>query len=189
MFELVTPHRRFHRSFLAAADEHIAAGEEHNTGILAWPADDQFTGKVFTLESLESPEVFAELARVLADDRLPDSPRPAGFVPSTNLWMVDGAEYLGRISVRHELTEHLLEFGGHIGYSVRPSARRRGYASSALAMVMPICAELGIEDVLVTCDDDNVASRRAIERNGGVLEDKRGRKLRFWIPSGDRTPA
>ena len=189
MFELVTPHREYHRSFLAAADEHIAAGEEHYAGILVWPADRTFAGKEFTRDGLESPEVFAEYVRFLADDRLVGSPRPAHFVPATTLWMVDGDEFLGRISVRHQLTTFLLEVGGHIGYSVRPSARRHGHATRALRMMLPMCADLGIDDVLVTCDDDNEASRRTIELNGGVLEDVRGKKMRFWIPSGGRTPS
>ena len=184
MFELVSPHRDYHRSFLTAADEHIAASEEHYAGSLVWQGDGRFAGKEFTRDGLESPEVFAEYARFLADDRLVESPRPAHFVPATTLWMVDGGEFLGRISVRHELTKFLLEVGGHIGYSVRPGARGRGHATRALRMVLPICADLGIEEVLVTCDDDNEASRRTIERNGGVLEDVRGKKMRFWISSG-----
>lgn len=146
--------------------------------------DESFPGRRFTREGLGSPEVFAEYARFLDDDRLAESPRPSHFVPATTRWMVDGDEFLGRISVRHELTTFLLEVGGHIGYSVRPGARRLGHATRALRMMLPICADLGIDEVLVTCDHDNEASRRTIERNGGVLEDVRGKKMRYWISPG-----
>jgi predicted acetyltransferase len=105
-------------------------------------------------------------------------------VSGTYLWMVDGETVVGRVSLRHELTPWLLEVGGHIGYAVRPSARRRGYASEALRLMLQVAAERGIDPALVTCDEDNVGSRRVIEANGGVLEDLRGGKLRFWVPTG-----
>jgi predicted acetyltransferase len=186
MLELDDPHLRFHRSFLAAADEFLAAGEERHSGILSWPPDATFEGRSYTRESLESPEVFEDFCTFVVRDRLPGSPRPASFVPATTLWMVDGEEYVGRISVRHRLTDLLFTWGGHIGYAVRPSARRRGHASRALAQMLPVCAELGIDPVLVTCDVDNVGSRRAIEKNGGVYEDTREGKLRFWVPVSGR---
>ncbi len=187
MFELVAPHPRFHRSFLAAADEFIAAGEDRYASLLSWPADHVFPGIDFTREALESAGVFAEFARFLVAQRLPDAPRPATFVACTQLWMADGDEYLGTISLRHELTELLLTWGGHIGYSVRPSARRQGHATTALRMMLPICTERGIDPVLVTCDVDNVGSRRVIESNGGVYEDTREGKLRFWVPTSVRS--
>ena len=94
---------------------------------------------------------------------------------------MDGSEYLGRLNIRHRLTPWLLERGGHIGYDVRPSARNNGYATRMLGDSLPIARRLGIADVLVTCDVDNTASRRVIEKNGGQLEDERGGKLRFWV--------
>jgi len=183
MFDLVTPHARFHPSFLAAADEFLAADQERHANLLSWPADRDFPGISFTRENLASPVAFARYAQFIADQRFRDAPRPSTYVPSTELWMADGDEYLGRISLRHELTDLLLTWGGHIGYSVRPSARRRGIASQALAGMLPICTALGIDPALVTCDTDNVASRRTIENNGGVYEDTRHGKLRFWVPA------
>jgi predicted acetyltransferase len=183
MLELATPHARLHRSFLAAADEFIAAGEARHANLISWPADTRFGGVDFTREALESPEVFAKYADFVASQRFEDAPRPAEFVPYTERWMVVDGEYVGRISLRHTLTELLLTWGGHIGYGVRPSARRRGYATQALAAMLPVCAEMGIDPVLVTCDTDNVGSRRAIETNGGVYEDTRRGKLRFWVPT------
>jgi predicted acetyltransferase len=81
------------------------------------------------------------------------------------------------------LTPALLEGGGHIGYDVRPSARRRGHATAMLCAALPLARGLGIESALVTCDVTNVASRKVIEAAGGILEDQRGGKLRFWLPT------
>jgi predicted acetyltransferase len=102
-------------------------------------------------------------------------------VPDPELWWVEETEFLGRVGIRHRLTPVLLEVGGHIGYDVRPSARRRGHATEMLRQALRIAHDLGIERALVTCDVDNVGSRTVIERNGGVFEDERAGKLRFWI--------
>ena len=66
---------------------------------------------------------------------------------------------------------------------MRPSARRRGVATAALAAALPVAAALGIDPALLTCDDDNVASGRVIETNGGVLEDVRDGIRRYWVPT------
>jgi predicted acetyltransferase len=183
MLELATPDPRYQRSFLEAADEFLAAGETQYAHVPALRPE-AFTQDVrFTREQLQDPERFARFARRVARQKDEDTPRPEGYVASTELWMVVGGEYVGRISLRHELTELLLTWGGHIGYSVRPSARRRGYASRALALMLPVAADLGIDPVLVTCDTDNDGSRRTIEKNGGVYEDTREGKLRFWVPA------
>jgi predicted acetyltransferase len=104
-------------------------------------------------------------------------------VPSTTLWWVDGDEYLGRLAIRHRLTPRLTNLGGHIGYDVKPSARRQGHATAMLAAALPLARARGIDPALVTCDESNAGSRRVIEANGGVLEDKRGSELRFWVPT------
>jgi predicted acetyltransferase len=88
---------------------------------------------------------------------------------------------------RHGLNDYLFEQGGHIGYSVRPSARRRGFAGDALRDALPIARELGISRVLITCDETNVGSRRTIEKNGGIYEDSRKGKRRYWIDSAAPT--
>ncbi|MET9517835.1 GNAT family N-acetyltransferase [Streptomyces sp. NPDC002994] len=94
---------------------------------------------------------------------------------------VYGDTFLGRIHLRHRLTPQLRETGGHIGYGVRPGARRQGHATAMLRACLPYARELGIESVLLTCDRDNAGSRRAIEANGGVFENEREGNLRFWI--------
>ena len=108
-------------------------------------------------------------------------PRRGGRVPQTTLWWVSGDEYLGRISIRHRLTAHLREIGGHIGYDIRPSARQHGHATAMLAAALPVARSLGIDPALLTCDDDNIASRKVIEANGGTLEDHRHGKARYGV--------
>jgi len=119
----------------------------------------------------------------LITDGRPRAPRPAGFVPSTNLWWVDGDRYLGRVQIRHHLTPFLRDVGGHVGYHVVAAHRRRGHASAMLAATLPVAAALGLDCVLVTCDADNVGSRRTIEANGGLFQDQRGAKRRYWVPT------
>jgi predicted acetyltransferase len=82
---------------------------------------------------------------------------------------VDG-EIVGRASLRFELNTYLMERGGHIGYGVAPMHRRNGYATEILRQTLVVIRAEGVDPVLVVCDDDNVASSRTIERNGGVLE-------------------
>ncbi len=137
-------------------------------------------------DSWGDPAGFAAFASALRADALDETPRPDGYVPSTTLWWVEDGVYLGRLSIRHRLTPFLRDIGGHIGYDVRPSARRQGHATAMLAAALPVAAGLGIDRALVTCDEDNLGSRRVIEANGGVLEDLRRGKLRFWI---DLAPA
>ena len=106
---------------------------------------------------------------------------PNGYVPMTYLLAVVDGEVVGRTSIRHAMNDFLLNLGGHIGYGVRPAYRRRGHATEILRQSLAITHTLGIEENLVTCDDDNVGSARVIERAGGVLEDVRDGKRRYWI--------
>jgi predicted acetyltransferase len=127
------------------------------------------------------PDGFEAYVDWLRSQAREETVRPEGYVASTTLWWVDDTAYLGRLAIRHRLTPQLREVGGHIGYDVRPSARRRGHATAMLRDALPIARGLGIESALITCDVDNVASRKVIEGNGGVLEDQRGDKLRYWV--------
>jgi predicted acetyltransferase len=93
-----------------------------------------------------------------------------GWVPSTTWFWEDAGELQGVISLRHRLTPALEEYGGHIGYSVAPSSRRRGVATAMLRGALGRCRALGVTRTLLTCDADNPGSARTIERNGGRLE-------------------
>jgi predicted acetyltransferase len=178
MPELIPPSPRVHRSFLTAMAEVQAEGQSRSD-------DDSNTRQAIRKYASRwaDPAEFARYLRELADEARDQSPRLDGRVPQTTLWWVSGEEYLGRISIRHQLTAHLREIGGHIGYDIRPSARHRGHATAMLAAALPVARSLGIDPALLTCDADNVASRKVIEANGGMLEDNRHGKLRYWVPT------
>jgi predicted acetyltransferase len=178
MPEFILPSAHVHASFLNAMDEFAAEGRGARDDHSMIGYDLRQYGGRWT-----DPVVFGDYVAGLRDQAREDAPRPAGRVASTTLWWVSGQEYLGRLAIRHQLTPRLLDFGGHIGYDVRPSARRRGHATAMLAEARPVAAQLGINPALVTCDDDNTGSRKVIEANGGVFEDQRGDKLRYWIPT------
>jgi predicted acetyltransferase len=129
----------------------------------------------------DTPDGFAAFVAALRAQSEPETPRPAGWVPCTTWWWVDGQDYLGRIALRHQLTERLRANGGHIGYDVRPTARRRGHATAMLRAALPRAHDMDIDPVLVTCDADNLASRKVIEASQGVLEDERHGMLRYWV--------
>ena len=173
---LLPPDVRFRPSFAAAMEEFRAEGRGD-------PDDRSIVGRHLRDHGTDwaDEDTFGAFVAAIRADRLEETPRPEGFVPATELWWVEGDEFLGRTSIRHRLTPMLLEIGGHIGYDVRPSARRRGHATAMLGQALDVARELGIERALITCNVDNVGSRTVIERNGGVLEDEREGKLRFWV--------
>ncbi|MGO9489830.1 MAG: GNAT family N-acetyltransferase [Solirubrobacteraceae bacterium] len=111
---------------------------------------------------------------------------PERWVASTFLAAEAEERLVGRISIRHELNRYLADFGGHIGYGVRPAFRRRGYATEILRQGLILARAEGVEAVLVTCDEGNRGSIAVIERLGGVLEDVRVDedgvpRRRYWI--------
>jgi predicted acetyltransferase len=111
---------------------------------------------------------------------------PPDRVPATFLIAQACADLVGRVSIRHRLNEALTNVGGHIGFGVRPGYRGHGHAGEILRQALIVVRAEGIDHVLLTCDEDNLASRRVIERAGGVLEDTRrapdGKCVRrYWI--------
>lgn len=172
MPEFVLPTVAVHGSFLAAMDEFAAEGAK-DSQTAAWIEHNA--------PDWQHLEAFATFVSEVVADAEEDRPRSSRYVPCTTLWWVDGDDYVGRLAIRHRLNDVLLEVGGHIGYDVRPSARRRGHASAMLRAALPWARGLGIARALVTCDEDNIGSIRVIEAAGGELEDVRGTKRRYWL--------
>lgn len=120
--------------------------------------------------------------------RLADAVRHSEtHVPKTHLWAVSDERFVGRIGIHHVLTEALRIEGGHIGYDTVPSFRGRGIAGEMLRQALPVARDLGLREVLLTCDETNAASIRVIENNGGTLRETKvlgvGRpaKHHYWI--------
>ena len=107
---------------------------------------------------------------------------PEGWVPAVQLvaFARDG-QAVGFLNLRLRLSAYLLEEGGHIGYSIRPSERGKGYAKEALHQGLQVAKEKNIHRALVTCSTENPASRAVILANGGELEDVRNGTERYWI--------
>jgi predicted acetyltransferase len=126
---LVLPQTRVAVSVRAAAREYGDDAQNVYRDALAAMTDSELAGWVDAL---------------LADTR-ERAPRPAGHVPSTHLWWVDGDRFLGRLQIRHRLTPSLREVDGQIGYHVIPPARRRGHGTAMLAAALPVASDLGID--------------------------------------------
>jgi predicted acetyltransferase len=170
--DLITPTARLRASWLEARAEWGRDAHQPGSGLRS--TDDVDTDEGFA-------RWVARLRRE-SDELIPTEP---DLVHATYWWIVERDVCLGAISLRHRLNEFLLCAGGHIGFGVRPSARRRGLATWALSAVLRQSRVQRIGRILVTCADGNIASARTIERNGGVLEDVRdtelGRTRRYWI--------
>jgi predicted acetyltransferase len=131
------------------------------------------------------PDISREYCAALikAVEKVADTSQPTrdGVVHADSYWVTEDQVVIGFLQLRHTLNDYLLEEGGHIGYSIRPTYRRRGHATRALGLALDRARELRLDRVLVTCDDGNLISAKTIESQGGVLEDVRADKRRYWI--------
>ncbi|MDQ1612651.1 MAG: hypothetical protein QOG00_2582 [Pyrinomonadaceae bacterium] len=162
---LIEPSAELRAELLAMAAEYESAGDDRYREIIA-----DFDGYL------------RGLARYAAGVDI-----PPGHVPNSTFFLVHRGRIVGRSALRHRLTPALQHEGGHIGYDIRPLARGRGYGTLILALTLERARSLGLARALLTCDTDNVASARIIERNGGVLAAQvvshRSGKLisQYWI--------
>lgn len=155
---LITPEKNYAASYAEALREGLHLEPTKEAEILR--VENDFDGWLRERTDLSVPVT------------LPDG-RQVPRMPNSTFWLVAGADrFLGAIGVRHQLSESLMKFGGHVGYAVRKSERNKGYGTLMFRMVMPHVKALGLEKILVTCNDDNVGSIKIIEAAGGVLEDK-----------------
>lgn len=112
---------------------------------------------------------------------------PNGLVPDTTLFCLDKDRniFVGAVNIRHYLNDSLLKTGGHIGDGVRPSERRKGYATAMIKLALDECKKLGIQKVLICCDKENIGSAKSIIRNGGILENEVEEdghiEQRYWV--------
>jgi predicted acetyltransferase len=174
MLRLEKPDARHRQTYLETLSEFRAEGQLR--ALHAEYFHDSPTFAAFITRLLEKAE-----PKNILDDRVPESV----------LWLIQDQELIGRVSIRHALNAGLLELGGHVGYEIRPSFRRLGFGTRALALTLPMVKRLGIEQALVTCDADNIGSRKIIEANGGVLENEIAQlgssvvHRRYWIALWD----
>jgi predicted acetyltransferase len=170
--ELVLPNEKYKESFIE--------------GVKEFQAEDQKGSDYSALNINDIEKDFESYVEKIKSQAEGKNLKP-GYISHTTFWIVENGRYIGDIDVRHQLTENLKKVGGHIGYHVRPSERKKGYGKQALKMVIPYAKKLGIEKALVTCDSTNIGSRKIIESNGGILENEvpgengGPSKLRFWI--------
>ena len=162
---LVEPSEELKPELLAMAEECAAAGDERFREVI-----ENFSGY---MRGLERYEKGIDL--------------PPGDVRNSTFFLVHGERVVGHSALRHQLNPALELEGGHIGYTIRPAARRRGYGTLILALTLERARSLGLERALLTCDTDNTASARIIETNGGRLSgqavSQRSGKLisQYWI--------
>lgn len=162
---LVEPTEDLRAKFLSMAEEYSFAGHEHYQS-----AVEDFPAYVQRLSNVAR-------GIGLRPDRVPES----------TFWLVAGGEVMGRSKLRHHLTPMLRIEGGHIGYDIRPSERQKGYGTLILKLTLEKAKGVGLRRVLLTCDVDNIASARIIEKNGGVfhgraISDRSGREIsQYWI--------
>jgi len=164
----VRPSVNFKKQYIEYHSEWIAAGEKLNPGILRKMNPNRFEEMVTALHEIEIG-------------------KRKEHVPESVYFLVNEKNrILGAVTIRHTLTERMLNTEGHIGAGIRPSERRNGYATKILALALDKMRELDIPKALVTCNEDNIGSEIAITRNGGVrdsdfLEAHGNIVMRYWI--------
>ena len=158
---------------------------EHRNAFLEMVLDYRRSGESrYQIENIEDPDVFNEYVATKRNDAQGIQLKP-GRVPSSTFWMMEEDTIYGVSRLRHFLTDSLLLEAGHIGYDIPPSHRRKGYGTQLLKLTLEKARDMGLEQVLVTCDNDNIGSQRIIINNGGVLENEvehAGKIVcRYWI--------
>ena len=169
--KLIEPTEKYAQQILAYRKEFLDRGDSMDG-----------TG---ALRRMDNPQDWIQHSKRCKDP----SAVPQGLVPATQYLFVreEDEKNVGMIQIRHYFNPYLEKFGGHIGYSVVPSERRKGYATQMLKMVLPKCRELGLDKVLITCDYGNEGSKRTILKNGGIYEstvyepDEKVDVERYWI--------
>jgi predicted acetyltransferase len=156
MLQLVKPSLEFKQSYIDAVIEFQGEKNSRVSGYQEISIDDLQTDFEGYIQNLLNQSDVKNL--------------PNGSVPTSVFWIVKGRKFIGRLQIRHTLDDYFFNYGGHIGYNIRVSERRKGYGTKALKLGLIEARKLGIKKILVTCDNDNIPSQKIIESNGGVLE-------------------
>ncbi len=159
MIRLVKPSVKYKESFLKAINEPEAQG----------------LFKRFELE--KDFEKYVEKI----NNYIKGAPLINGFVPESTFWIVENDEYIGRVSIRHKLTQELEKVGGNIGIDIRPSKRGMGLGKEAMKLALQKAHEVGLNKVLLTCNVNNIPSKKMIEACGGELKEIENEVCRYWI--------
>ncbi|PFX76732.1 GNAT family N-acetyltransferase [Bacillus toyonensis] len=166
---LITPTTELQEEYLDFYNEWKESGET----MIPW---------VISKDPSNFPAMIQELLDAHNGVNLPES-----WVPDSTYWLVtEENKIVGVVNIRHSLTEHLFNTGGHVGYGIRPSERRKGYATKLLELSLEKTKELNIEKVLVVCDEVNTGSEKTILHNGGLrdddfIEEDGNIVRRYWI--------
>jgi predicted acetyltransferase len=153
--KLIKPCKKYLHSYLASCKEF----KKTNINAVSYHDPDKFDEWKDT--------IFKEFDNHSKGIGLPD-----GYVPATTYWLVDGENYVGSGNIRHTLTDSLRKFGGHIGYMISKKYWNKGYGTLQLELLLEKAYELGIKEALLTCDVNNIASSRVMEKNEGIRIDK-----------------
>jgi predicted acetyltransferase len=170
--KLILPNRKYAASYLRALKEFA----EEGTSVAEGP---------HRIRIFHSIKDWPKYLKVVTEERK-GSNVPKDRVPASMYWAVVKNKVVGRVHIRHTLNAGLRIIGGHIGYAVVPSERKKGYATEMLRTALKITKKMGIKKALVTCDEKNIASRKVIEANGGILfkklkDKEKGTILQFWV--------
>ena len=166
---LIKPSVDLKEEYLSFYQEWLDSGEE----MIPWVIE-------------KDPSNFEEMVQFLLNNEKGINV-PEGWVPDSTYWFINhDRRIIGVVNIRHQLTERLRNSGGHIGYGIRPSDRRKGYATKLLSLSLEKTKALGIHKVLVVCDKTNLGSLKVIMNNGGIpdsdfIEDNGNIIKRFWI--------
>ena len=142
---------------------------QYRDTFLAGLAEYQAEGRHLDMDARLIARDFAGFVRGLVA-RADGARVPRGWVPSVELWLIDGNEHVGTSHIRTQLNDQLRRYGGNIGYEIRPSRRRQGFGKAILRLTLLWAGTLGLDRALVTCNHNNTGSRKIIEANGGVFE-------------------
>ncbi|WP_302466997.1 GNAT family N-acetyltransferase [Heyndrickxia acidicola] len=168
----------------------VRPAQEHSEQIMAYRTAFLHLGEQpYGGSSLQHFESYYEWLQKVKDQEKGEN-LPQNRVPASQFLSMVNGKLIGLINIRHQLTPELLIENGHIGYSVHPDERLKGYAAEQLRLCLQEAKKLGLEKVLITCDKTNIGSAKTIQKVGGILESEvissNSHEIvqRYWVEIG-----